>query len=154
MILRGIGLGMMFIPLNNLAMGNLQGEKVAAASGLYSLMRQLGASVGIAISATLFVQFQQSNRGEMLRHISQFSDATMQRLAGLKSLLIAHGTPETLVQTKALLMLDGIVRKQAAMLAFERLFLCFGIMLLLAMPLMLLMKRTRFGSGSMASAEH
>jgi DHA2 family multidrug resistance protein len=144
MVLRGVGLGLVFIPLNNLALGNLPPQQVAAGSGIYNLMRQLGGSVGIATSATLFVQFQQSNRGELLRHVSQFSDASLLRLAKLKAMLIAHGTPELLAQTKALWLMDGIVRKQAAMLAFERLFLGFGLMLIIALPLLLLMKRGHF----------
>jgi DHA2 family multidrug resistance protein len=144
MVLRGVGLGLVFIPLNNLALGNLPPQQVAAGRGIYNLMRQLGGSVGIATSATLFVQFQQSNRGELLRHVSQFSDVSLLRLAKLKAMLISHGTPELLAQTKALWLMDGIVRKQAAMLAFERLFLGFGLMLIIALPLLLLMKRGRF----------
>lgn len=153
MILRGIGLGMVFIPLNNLALGNLQGAQVAAGSGIYNLMRQLGGSVGIASAATLFVQFQQANRGELLRHVGQFSDVTTERLGKLKALVISHGTPEALAQSKALLLLDGMIRKQAAMLAFDRLFLLFGIMLLAATPLLLLMKRGKF-SRAAAPPDH
>ena len=54
MVVRGIGLGMVFIPLNNLALGNLAPNKLAQASGIYNLLRQLGGSVGIALSATLY----------------------------------------------------------------------------------------------------
>jgi len=153
MILRGIGLGLVFIPLNNLALGNLPPPQLAAGSGIYNLMRQLGGSVGIASSATLYAHLQQSDRAELLRHVSQFSDATTQRLAKLKALVLSHGTPEALAQTKALWLLDGMLRKQAAMLAFERLFLGFGLMLLLALPLLLLMKRGQFQRRG-ASADH
>ena len=144
MVLRGIGLGMVFIPLNNLAMGNLPPEHIAPASGMYSLLRQLGGSVGIAASATLFNQFQESNRGDMLRHVSQFSDAATHRLAQLELLMRSHGFSVEIAHQKALMILDAMLRKQAAMLAFERLFLTFGVMMLAAMPLMLLMQRARF----------
>jgi DHA2 family multidrug resistance protein len=144
MILRGVGLGMVFIPLNNLALGNLTPHELAGGSGLYNLTRQLGGSVGIAASATLFQQFQQTNRADLLVHVNRFSDATLARLAQLKALVISHGTPEALAQTKALRLLDGMIMKQAAMLSFERLFLLFGIALLSALPLLLLMKRGQF----------
>ena len=147
LILRGVGLGMVFIPLNNLALGNLRPEKMGEGSGIYNLMRQLGGSVGIAASATLFIQLQERNRGELLRHVSQYGDAAVQRLAQLKALAIAHGTPETLAQAKALLLLNGQVLKQASMLSFERLFIYFGIALLSALPLLLLMRRTQFTRG-------
>ncbi|MDD5248953.1 MAG: DHA2 family efflux MFS transporter permease subunit [Rhodocyclaceae bacterium] len=141
MILRGIGLGMVFIPLNNLALGNLPPQQMSNGSGLYNLTRQLGGSVGIASSATLYVQFQQANRGELIRHVNQFSAATTERLRELKALVIAHGTPALVAPAKALRLLDGMVTQQAAMLAFERLFLLFGVALLAALPLLLLMSR-------------
>ena len=153
MIFRGVGLGMLFIPLNNLALGNLAPEELAGGSGLYNLTRQLGGSVGIASSATLFQQFQQANRAELLVYVNQFSDATVSRLAKLKALVISHGAPEVLAQAKALRLLDGMVMKQATMLAFERLFLLFGVALLAALPLLLLMKRGRF-SGIGAATAH
>jgi len=152
MILRGIGLGMVFIPLNNLALGNLPREQIANGSGLYNLTRQLGGSVGIATSATLFVQFQQANRGELILHVNAFAQATTQRMAQLKALLLSHGTPEPLLQAKALRLLDAMIGKQAAMLAFERLFLLFGLALLAALPLLLLMKRGHFARGGEAAA--
>lgn len=154
LIIRGIGLGMIFIPLNNLALGNLAPQQIAGGSGLYNLTRQLGGSIGIATSATLFTQFQHADRGELLRHVNQFSDATLQRLAQLKALLLSHGTPEALVHSKALLLLDAQVSKQAAMLAFERLFLLFGVALLAALPLLLLMQRGHFTQAKAGGEGH
>ncbi len=144
MIFRGIGLGMVFIPLNNLALGNLPPQQIAPGSGLYNLTRQLGGSVGIAVGATLLVQLQHSNRAELLRHVGQASDATLIRLAQLKAMVMAHGTSEFLAPTKALWLLDGMIRKQAALLAFERLFLGLGLILVFALPLLLLMQRGHF----------
>jgi hypothetical protein len=42
------------------------------------------------------------------------------------------------------MLLDGMLRKQAAVLAFEHLFLAFGVMMLAALPLLLLMQRAQF----------
>ena len=144
MVLRGVGLGMVFIPLNNLALGNLPPEQIAPASGLYNLLRQLGGSVGIASSATLFSQFQEGNRGQLLHHFSQFTDAATYRLTQLQHLMQFHGDSEGVAHQKALWLLDGMLRKQAAMLAFERLFMVFGVMLLASLPLLLLMRRAQF----------
>lgn len=144
MVLRGVGLGLVFVPLNNLALGNLPPEQIAPASGMYNLLRQLGGSVGIASSTTLFAQFQQGNRGEMLHHISQFSHAATQRLAQLEHYMRMQGDSVAVAHQKALMLLDGMLRKQAAMLAFDHLFLVFGLMMLAALPLLLLMQSARF----------
>jgi len=144
LILRGVGLGMVFIPLNNLALGNLPPEQIANGSGLYNLTRQLGGSVGIAASATTLIQLQQVNRGELLNHVGNLSPPALERLAKLKAYFITHGIPALTAEKKALALLDRQVLQQASMLSFDRLFLYFGIALLAALPLLLLMNRTQF----------
>jgi hypothetical protein len=69
-------------------------------------------------------------------------------------LVISHGTPEVLAQAKALRLLDGVVMKQATMMAFDRLFLFFGVALLSALPLLLLMKRGQFSRPDADAAAH
>jgi DHA2 family multidrug resistance protein len=89
----------------------------------------------------------------MLHHISQFTDAATHRLAQLEQLMRSHGNSEAVSHQKALMLLDGMLRKQAAMLAFEHLFLAFGVMMLAALPLLLLMRRSQF-SRQGSAADH
>ncbi|HRE17141.1 MAG TPA: DHA2 family efflux MFS transporter permease subunit [Rhodocyclaceae bacterium] len=144
MIGRGVGLGMIFIPLNNLALGNLKPEQIANGSGLYNLTRQLGGSMGIAATATTLITLQTINRGTLLEHVSINSPETLARLAMLKANFMAHGASATQAAQQALTVLNSLTAKQASMIAFERLFLYFGIGMLAALPLLLLMKRTHF----------
>jgi DHA2 family multidrug resistance protein len=65
-------------------------------------------------------------------------------LAQLEQLMRSHGSSDAVAHQKALMLLDGMLRKQAAMLAFEHLFLAFGVMMLAALPLLLLMRRSQF----------
>ena len=65
---------------------------------------------------------------------------------------MAH--PRVMAQAKALRLLDGVIMKQATMLAFERLFLIFGVALLSALPLLLLMKRGQFSRREVEAAAH
>src|SRR5213594_4910149 len=57
LIFRGVGLGLIFVPLTNLALADLPMSKIPNGTGLFNLMCQLGGSVGIAISATLVQRF-------------------------------------------------------------------------------------------------
>ena len=47
-VLRGVGLMMCMIPINNLALGTLPPERLKNASGLFNLTRNLGGAVGLA----------------------------------------------------------------------------------------------------------
>jgi len=62
LIFRGVGLGLIFVPLTNLALADLPMSKIPNGTGLFNLMRQLGGSVGIAISATLVQRFTAIHR--------------------------------------------------------------------------------------------
>src|SRR3989442_12668051 len=52
LIFRGVGLGLIFVPLTNLALADLPMSKIPNGSGLFNLMRQLGGGVGFAFSGT------------------------------------------------------------------------------------------------------
>ncbi len=143
MVLRGVSLPMMFLAINTLALANLETSQIAAGSGLFNLTRQLGGSVGIAISATLFTQYQDSNRENLLWRLNAYAEPVQQRLLQLKTYFVMHGIPETLAHTKALLIMDGQLARQAAMLAFEQLFMSYGLVMLLALPIMLFVRHGR-----------
>ena len=48
-VLRGIGMMMAMVPINNIALGTLRPDRVKNASGLFNLTRNLGGAVGLAI---------------------------------------------------------------------------------------------------------
>ena len=51
--LRGVGMGFIFTPLSALALSEISREKMAQASGLFNVLRQVGGSFGVAIMGTL-----------------------------------------------------------------------------------------------------
>jgi DHA2 family multidrug resistance protein len=148
LIFRGVGLGLIFVPLTNLALADLPMSKIPNGTGLFNLMRQLGGSVGIAVSATLLQRFQAIHRGDLIAQVSQYSDVTRARMAGIAANLVAHGTPTALADGAALRVVDGMVTKQALMLSFEQLFLLFGACFVLSLPLLLLMHKSKGPGGA------
>ncbi len=54
--LRGIGMGLVFTPLSTIALSGISRNKMAQASGLFNVIRQIGGSFGIAILGTLLTQ--------------------------------------------------------------------------------------------------
>src|SRR5213592_3606415 len=93
LIFRGVGLGLIFVPLTNLALADLPMSKIPNGTGLFNLLRQLGGSVGIAISATLVQRFTAIHRADLIANVTQYSEAARERLSGIVGLLIAKGTP-------------------------------------------------------------
>ena len=152
LIFRGVGLGLIFVPLTNLALADLPMSKIPNGTGLFNLMRQLGGSVGIALSATLVQRFTAIHRADLAASVTAYSEATRERLAAITNALIARGDVPALAQTKAVGFLNGIVTKQAMMLSFEQLFLLFGVVFVLSLALLPLMHRAKSVPGGGAPA--
>ena len=143
LIFRGIGLGLIFVPLTNLALADLPMSKIPNGTGLFNLMRQLGGSIGIALSATLLQRFTAIHRADLAANVTPYAEATRERIAAITQALVARGDLPAVAQTKAIGFLNGIVTREAMMLSFEQLFLLFGIAFVLSLPLLLLMHRTK-----------
>jgi len=137
LILRGAALGLVFVPLNNLAMLELPMARIAPATGIYNLMRQLVGSVGIALSATFVARYGAENRAALSEHVSLYNPATMARLDPIMRSLMARGDTYDVARVKAVAQIAGSVQRQAAMLSFEHIFMVFGLHFLLAIPLIL-----------------
>jgi DHA2 family multidrug resistance protein len=150
LIMRGVALGLVFVPLNNLAMMELPMAKIAPATGLYNLMRQLGGSVGIALSATFVARYGAENRAALAEHVSLYNPVTAARFDGIVRSMVAKGDALLVAQQKAAAALMGAVQRQAMMKSFEHIFLVFGVQFLVAIPLILSLKydRTKLRGGA------
>ena len=56
LIIRGFGMGFMFIPLSTIAINDITKDKMAQATGLFNTIRQVGGSFGVAILGTLLTR--------------------------------------------------------------------------------------------------
>lgn len=147
LIVRGFGLGMIFMPLNTLTMARVDPRMRAEASGFYNLTRQLGGSVGIALSATLITRFSNTRFSALSEHLVSSSGFVAERLALLKGRMLSLGVPERLAEMKAVAVLNSQVVKQAQMLSYTQLFLLFGLAMLLVIPFLGFMRTRSLGRG-------
>ncbi|HEY7681258.1 MAG TPA: DHA2 family efflux MFS transporter permease subunit [Gemmatimonadales bacterium] len=150
MILRGVGLGLIFVPLTQVAVADLRPVQLAQGTGLFNLSRQLGGSFGIAVAATLLQRFTEQSREGLLPHLSPTEPATATWLHGVTTRLLSHGGTLAEAQAKAYALLDYTLYQQASVVAFEKVFLIMGLTFGAALPLLLLFRtgRTQGGSGA------
>jgi MFS transporter, DHA2 family, multidrug resistance protein len=148
LILRGMGLGLIFVPLTNATMADLEVKDLAQGTGMFNLMRQLGGSLGIAVMATLLARFMASEKAVLVEHVGANDPETLSRLSLIARGLISRGMNPLTAQQQALAILDRQVTVQSSMLAFSRIYLYSGLVLVFALPLLLLF-RTGRARGSM-----
>ena len=145
LILQGIAFSCLFIPLTTMALSTIARHRLPDATGLNSLLRQVGGSVGLAIFATLLTRYSIRMRDAMLSSVTMGRPEVMARVQGLQQMLMSRGLDPAAAQNGALRMIDLQVRRQAMMLSFEKIFMLTGICFLCVLPLVLLLKAPKPG---------
>lgn len=151
MVLRGVGLGCIFVPLTQMAVADLRPGQLAQGTGLFNLSRQLGGSFGIAVAATLLARFNETARDALLPHVTSGDPTARQWLAQVTRGVQSQGGSVEAAHTKALALLNAAVQRQASVVAFEKVFFVMGAAFLLGLPLLLMFRKGRAsGGGAMA----
>jgi MFS transporter, DHA2 family, multidrug resistance protein len=135
-VVQGLGLGFLFVPLSTLAFATLRPELRTEGSSLFSLVRNLGSSVGISIMATLLAQNIQVNHAELAAHVSPFNPA-------LDSFVLPNGQSVASGSTAALAYLNKLATAQAQMISYLDDFKLMALVALVCIPMLLLLRGRR-----------
>ena len=146
LMVRGFGLGLVFIPISTVAFAGLQGAQIAQGSALYNLMRQLGGSFGIAVLNTYIVNMTAFHRAELVSNLHPGDAIFQARLSGAAAALRAGGYDLASAQTAALHLLDRTVEAQAVTMAYNNAFILLGLTFVVALPAVLLLRKPKRGA--------
>jgi DHA2 family multidrug resistance protein len=119
LIIRGIALGFLFTPINNVAYANLKPSEAQEASGLINLARQLGGSFGIAIITTYLQSRTALHRADLVANTYAANPAFAERLQGALQHFIALGYSFVKAQAMAYAAIDQALTAQALMLSYN-----------------------------------
>jgi MFS transporter, DHA2 family, multidrug resistance protein len=148
LFIRGLGLGFLFTPINNVAYGALDPRDAQEASGLINLARQLGGSFGIAILSTYVDSHTQLHRVDLLTNVYAYNPEVVHRVQALTASLMAHGYTALAAQQAAFAMLERTVTRQAAMMAYNDAWMIILLSFVIASPAILLLQKPRAGAGA------
>ncbi|MEO8562169.1 MAG: DHA2 family efflux MFS transporter permease subunit [bacterium] len=137
LVSRGVGLGLIFVPLTGATMAEIKAGELAQGTGMFNLTRQLGGSLGIAISATLLGRFTAQSRALLAEHIVNGDPTTLARVEMITRGLTSRGVNAMVAKQQALAVLDRQLQGQASVLAFSKLYLLSGLTLMASLPLLL-----------------
>ena len=143
-----LGAGLMFVPLNLTAFAFIPKEQTNNASGLFSLVRNEGSSIGVAITNTLLQRRTQFHQNRLIEHLHPLNPATSGWLTHISGAFGSHVSDPTMARRQGLGLLYRIVQQQAAALSYLDMFWLFSMLSFATIPLVFLMKR------SASSGEH
>jgi DHA2 family multidrug resistance protein len=136
-VIQGFGVGLLFVPLSTLAFATVPPHLRPEGSSVYTLVRNLGSSVGISIMNALVVANTQTMHASLAGNVVA-SDAVVR--AELPRML----DPAT---TAGITSLNGEITRQASMVAYVDDFRLMFIITIACMPMLLLMRRPRQTGG-------
>ncbi len=142
-IVQGLGLGLVFVPLSTMAFATLDARFRTDATALFSLVRNIGSSIGISIVSVMLVRNTQVNHAELAAGITPFNPNLW-----AASPAAASGDPTALSQ------IDGLINLQALMISYVDDFKLMMIVTLMAVPLVLLLRMPKTRQTGGAPAAH
>ncbi len=132
---QGLGMGQVMVPLMTVAFSTLPSTLRTEGTGVYNLIRNIGGSVGISIAFTLLSRNTQINHEVLAAHINPYNQAMA--LSPMASMNLHN--PHDLV------IINGLVTRQAAMISFNDDFKLMMLISLAAIPLVFFMKQPKYG---------
>jgi DHA2 family multidrug resistance protein len=151
LVVRGVSLGLIFIPLTSASMAELKPWEIPQGTGMFNLTRQLGGSLGIAMLATLLSRFTFEAKSQLTQHVVTIGTDAQARVEFISKGMVARGMNPAISHQQALMVMDRMVGAQASVLAFSRIYILSGFALCAALPLMLFW---RHGKGRAAVQAH
>ncbi len=154
LIVRGIGMGMLFIPITTLSLSTLRGQQIGQGAAFTGMMRQLGGSFGVATITTFLARQNMDHRSDLVSKLDINNPNVQQRVTGIQHNFMTKGISSDHALQTAYKSLDYMVTKQAAVLSYRDAFLYLGVMFLVCIPFVLMVKGNKGKKMDMAEAMH
>jgi DHA2 family multidrug resistance protein len=152
-VIQGFGFAAIFVPLTTVALAGIPRYRLTDATGLNSLLRQIGGSLGLAAFATLLPHFIATARSGLAAHAYLGRPEMISRMGALQAGLAARGVDPASARMGAARIVDGTLMQQASVLAFERMFLTAGVAFLFVIPLALWLRKPKSAPNQSAKLE-
>lgn len=144
-IIQGIGMGLFFVPLSTLAFATLLPIQTGTASGIFSLGRSLGSSIGISFTSTLISRQTQIAWHDLSEKVTQANSALQQFL---------YHQQLTVDNPTVLALLSHHILQRATFIAYVDGYLLGSYLFLLFMPLIVLLDTPKIGKNGTSLASH
>lgn len=141
--LQGFSVGFVFVALSTVTFATLPPELRMQGTSIYSLMRNLGSSIGISIAGALLLRNIQANHASIAALVTPFDRALQSGAPGrMWSPAQAHGAAA----------LDAVIARQAATIAYIDDFKLMMVISIIALPLVFLIRQPKTAPAADAHA--
>ena len=140
-ILSGFAVAAIFVPITTLSVATVSRQQMGDATGLTSLLRNLGGSVGISILTNLVTRGTQAHQALLVGHLTTYASPFRNQLAGLQHYLAAQGADPVTAQRQAYGLMYQLLQQQSSLWAYVDLFRLLALACAVLVPLVFLFKK-------------
>ena len=138
---QGAGMAFVFVPLTTLTMDPIPKPETGYATSLYSVMRNIGSSMGISFVTTWVARRSQFHQSILAAHVTPYDLRSRQFLGLARRLFFHHGFDWSSATHRGFAVLYAMLRQQAALISFVEVFRIMGFLFLGTIPFVLLMRK-------------
>jgi DHA2 family multidrug resistance protein len=141
---QGLGMGLVFVPMNMVAFATLSPQLRTDGAGLSNLMRNIGSAIGVSLTTTILANSVQAIHSQLVTHASPFN-----RALGVNgpSMMMNPQIPFGLAN------LDSLLQYRAQVQAYSNDFLFMFFISLPVFAVIWMMKRPSFAPGATPQVE-
>jgi DHA2 family multidrug resistance protein len=137
---QGAGQAFLFVPLTILTMEMIPKEDIPYATSLFSVLRNIGASMGISFVTTSLARRSQLHQTRIASDMSM--QRALERLDQAQAAFMRHGSDPVTAAHQGLASVYATLQQQASLISFIDVFYVLGWLFLLVIPLLLLMRKS------------
>jgi DHA2 family multidrug resistance protein len=140
---QGFGMGFIFLPLTTLSISTIPKARLPNATAAYNLIRNMGGSIGVALTTTLLARRSQYHQATLVGHVDAWDPETTARLAGWTQHFLTQGADAFTARARATAMMYRETVAQAQVLAYVDEFRILSVMFFAMLLLIPFMRRVR-----------
>jgi DHA2 family multidrug resistance protein len=133
-VVQGVGLGLLFVPISNVAFATLPNHLRTSGTAITTLVRNIGSSIGISMVIAQLTSKTTIMHARLTENVTPFNDAL--QFPDVAAIL------NTATDTGRAL-LDALVTQQAAVIAYANVFKLLMVLTILAMPFVMVIATAR-----------
>jgi DHA2 family multidrug resistance protein len=150
---QGFGMGFIFLPLTTLAISTIPKARLPNATAAFNLIRNMGGSIGVALTTTLLARRSQYHQATLVGHVDAWDPETAARLARWTEHFVTQGTDAFTAKSRATAMMYRETVAQAQVLAYVDEFRMLSVIFFAMLALIPFMRRVRVQPPPLPSGE-
>ncbi|MCR5261636.1 MAG: DHA2 family efflux MFS transporter permease subunit [Candidatus Gastranaerophilales bacterium] len=135
----GLGMGFAMMPIVSLSVATLANSQMTNASGIQSLLKNIGGAIGTSVVSTMISRFSQAHQFMMVGNLNPLNSVYAAKISAAKAALSAYMAPD-LADYAANYSLYGELLKQSVLWGFMEAFRICGIAAIVVIPIVFLIK--------------